>query len=248
MANKLPIDKDCHQLAYEILTATASWLENPDNELLSLLEEDDDSINIAATACVTAAHILKNATLQIQNVTGIPSEKKDVSRALEALQSIANELDSSDDPNLVKKAGLLDEILLTVAADVEEQARYRERINAKIKEIKARAEERAKLGTEPANKQQPQQQQPNVKQGKQYAPNEASLSTRYCPDHPGVQGYRKGDGVMQCPMDGKTYDFNEGFTTMTGSKIPGTKVNEQTSMDQFLTNPLGTSADSGPER
>ena len=60
---------------------------------------------------------------------------------------------------------------------------------------------------------------------KEYRPLEASLMTRFCPDHPGVMMNRVEDRVFQCSLDQKTYDFENGYTTLKGNKVPGSSVN-----------------------
>lgn len=223
------LNTECHELAYEVLKSTASWLEDPDNEIYSLLEEHDSSVEIAARACIEAAAILKKANLDIQIVSGIKEQKQDITVALDKLQSLANEFDDSDDPILMKKAGLLDEILLTVAADIEEKNRFQERINQKIAELKGK------------NKIAAETNAPTKSDKKVYEENEASLSTRYCPDHPGVQAMPIEDGVIRCSLDGKTYNFKEGFTTEKGNVVPGTSIENQTKLDTHFSNPLSTS-------
>ncbi len=240
VANKdTQLNTECHEVAYEVLKSTAGWLEDPDNEIYSLLEEHEPSVEIAAKACVACAAILKKATLDIQIVSGIEEQKEDMGTALEKLRALADEFDNSGDPTLIKKANLLDEILLTVAADIEEQARFQARMGRKIEDIKKRSQDmkEAKTATESASKSS---EPASVTHGRTYEENEASLSTRYCPDHPGVQVLRKGDGVIQCSLDGKTYDFNEGFTTAKGNKVPGASVDRQTDLDTHMSNPLAS--------
>jgi len=57
---------------------------------------------------------------------------------------------------------------------------------------------------------------------------EAPLSTRYCPDHPGVQIARVGEHLWQCELDKKSYNFETGFELNNGSKVPGGDVAQQT--------------------
>ena len=45
-----------------------------------------------------------------------------------------------------------------------------------------------------------------------------SLSVRYCPDHHGVQMQRVAEGSFQCELDGRVYNWNEGFTDYEGRK------------------------------
>lgn len=57
-----------------------------------------------------------------------------------------------------------------------------------------------------------------------------TLSTRYSPDHVGVQARRIADGVYQDPYTNKIYDWNEGFTTEDGRKYTGGHVSLQTDL------------------
>jgi len=57
---------------------------------------------------------------------------------------------------------------------------------------------------------------------------EGSLSTRYCPDHRGVQAIRIGENTYQCPLDGKVYDYQSGYVNYEGQRVPGGSVAAQT--------------------
>lgn len=54
------------------------------------------------------------------------------------------------------------------------------------------------------------------------------LSSRYCPDHRGVQAARVAEGTYQCPIDGKVYNYQSGYKNYKGQLIPGGSVAEQT--------------------
>lgn len=54
-----------------------------------------------------------------------------------------------------------------------------------------------------------------------YAP---TMSTRGCPDHHGAQMRRIAEGIFQCELDGKTYNWNKGFTTLEGDKYPPAQI------------------------
>jgi len=54
------------------------------------------------------------------------------------------------------------------------------------------------------------------------------LSTRYCPDHCGVQAYRVADRVFQCPIDGRMYDYEGGYVDYSGQRVPGGNIANQT--------------------
>jgi hypothetical protein len=66
-------------------------------------------------------------------------------------------------------------------------------------------------------------EQPAVKPG-----HLTPLSTRCCPDHRGAQMARVGDSVFQCPVDRRTYNFEEGYTDYQGQRVPGGSVAGQT--------------------
>lgn len=57
---------------------------------------------------------------------------------------------------------------------------------------------------------------------------ENSLSTRYCPDHRGVQAFRIEEHIYQCPIDGKKYNYESGYENYEGQKVPGGSVAAQT--------------------
>jgi hypothetical protein len=59
-------------------------------------------------------------------------------------------------------------------------------------------------------------------------PCEGSLSTRYCPDHIGVQAARISDRTYQCPLDGRVYNYEAGYKNYQGQVVPGGNVAAQT--------------------
>ncbi|HUU87533.1 MAG TPA: hypothetical protein VMX17_07235, partial [Candidatus Glassbacteria bacterium] len=129
-------------------------------------------------------------------------------------------------PELQKRASMLDDIMMTIAADSESQRRYKEDYDRKIEEIKRKANQPvASKKAEDSKK-------------KTLNPNEGSLLTRYCPDHVGVQLYRQSETERKCPVDGKIYNYSEGFTTEDGTRNPGGTVEGQTQLDSFISNPL----------
>jgi hypothetical protein len=60
------------------------------------------------------------------------------------------------------------------------------------------------------------------------SPHEGSLSMRHCPDHCGVSVMRISENIYQCPLDGKIYNYEIGYTNYKGQKIPGGSISEQT--------------------
>jgi len=59
-------------------------------------------------------------------------------------------------------------------------------------------------------------------------PREGSLSTRYCPDHIGVQTFRVSERTYQCPIDGRIYNYEAGYKNYQGQRVPGGSVAAQT--------------------
>lgn len=51
-----------------------------------------------------------------------------------------------------------------------------------------------------------------------------SLSTRNCPDHHGVQMRRIAEGTFQCELDGRMYNWNQGFKDYSGNSFPGATI------------------------
>lgn len=211
-----------HLMAYDLLKSQASWLENPNNEIFSLLEFDDDSLNIVARAAIIASAVLKKAALDIQLSSGIEDTNKydkNIVDAMNDLKKLADEFDESGNEDLIKKASLLDEILITMASGVEERKKLEQKFDNKIAEIKERAKN--KLNTKIAT-------EPNKENKKELRPLEAPLQTRYCPDCPGDSLTRIRDDVWYCIGCGKQFDFKSGYTTAKGNKVPGTATENQT--------------------
>lgn len=44
-----------------------------------------------------------------------------------------------------------------------------------------------------------------------------SMSTRHCPDHHGIQMKRVAEGTFQCELDGRMYNWNQGFKDYSGN-------------------------------
>jgi hypothetical protein len=150
---------------------------------------------------------------------------------LSAVASFANELDKSNDPVLQKYASVLDELLITLAATQEEVNRLKMQQDNKTEELKKKYQN---IKTELDNKLKSKEAVEAIKKSpyfKEYRPMEAPLSTRYSPDHPGVQVARVGEGLWQDGLTGKVYDYQAGFTTERGVKVPGGSVSGQTDLD-----------------
>ena len=51
-----------------------------------------------------------------------------------------------------------------------------------------------------------------------------SMSTRGCPDHHGVQMKRIAEGTFQCELDGRMYNWNQGFKDYSGNAYPSAPI------------------------
>lgn len=51
-----------------------------------------------------------------------------------------------------------------------------------------------------------------------------SMSTRHCPDHHGIQMKRVAEGTFQCELDGRMYNWNQGFKDYSGNTFPAAPI------------------------
>jgi len=158
---------------------------------------------------------------------------------LEEVAEIANALDESGDADLQKKAGVLDDLLIamgqsSVTALKKAEESEIEKLRKKYRDMKGNAFKAFGDQTPAENEQRAFQEEAKKAidaKVKKYRPLEAPLMTRQCPDHPGTPLIRISDGVGQCPITKKIYDFNSGFVTMNGDKVPGTSMANQNKLD-----------------
>ncbi len=218
----------------ELLMAIATWLESPDNEAMLLAEHDDESFEATALACFEAAEVLKKGAAAVDEVE--PHVDATLSdEAIDHLVEMATAFDASGDEELKKSASVLVEILLTIGARGDEVSSYKAAQSKAMDEIKKKYHDtKKKLDTvnkigdaETAIKKSPV--------FKEYLPLEAPLSARCCPDHAGAQMARIGEHQFQCSLDKKVYNYEMGYTTEKGEKVPGGSVAFQT--DQMMAEP-----------
>jgi len=192
--------------------------------------QDDDVIDIAVNACSDIADYLDKTADAIYE----PGEDLTIDN-LEELSAIASEFEKTGDPILVKQAGVLDEFILAIGANpnlfINSKLAYDDEINKIKARIKDKEKDPYKFVKEVHDKQADVEGAKRAISNavKEYRPQEASLSTRTCPDHPGAQVMRIGTDTYQCDLDKNIYNYITGFTTMKGNKVPGTNVSEQTS-------------------
>jgi hypothetical protein len=211
----------------EMLTAIATWLESPNNEALLLSENDEECMKVVAESCALAAALIKNAAEEVDAIEP-PEESKITPEAIQDLANLASAFDASGDPGLKKQASVLDELLLSIAAppnayaerkDLEEQRLIE--ISKKYNDPRKELHQVNKIGDSEKAIEKSQMT-------KNYKILEAPLSSRYCPDHPGVQIARIGEHMWQCELDKKSYNFETGFELNNGAKVPGGDVAQQT--------------------
>lgn len=155
--------------------------------------------------------------------------------ALTEMAAIAYEFDKSGDAMLVKQAAVLDEILLTIGAQKRAVTAAKNAQDAEIARLKSLAAENK--DTDPYTMVKAEHDKQNrvtetrqmiADKVKEYRPMEAPLNTRTCPDHPGAQMARIAEHTYQCSLDKGVYNYESGYTTMKGNKVPGGDVSNQT--------------------
>lgn len=214
----------------ETLKKMARVLLDSDSDILTEAEEhlNNKDLILFATLLAEAGERLADAAKFIQ------ANKTITETHVEHLAAVAESFDESGDPEMQKTASVLDEILLTIGSNPKNQMAFKkaeqeeiDRLRAKYDNtnkdyyIKAREEHKKEIDVNEAIKS-------IDSKVKKYRPLEASLSTRYSPDMPGVSLMRIGESVYQCPVTKKIYDFRSGYTTSKGNVVPGSDVSNQT--------------------
>lgn len=207
----------------ELLVSIANWLESPDNEAVLLSEHDEDCLAKTAEGCVSAASILRKTAEEVEAIE--PKEESMLTpENLEDLSQIALAFDLSDDPELVKQAKVIDELLLSIAAPVDAVQKIKDANNKKIDELTQKYKEvKESLHDQISVKEATKDiQESNIY--KTYERLEHPLSARTCSDHAGALLVHRADSIWQCSIDNKIYDFRNGFKKQDGSEVPGGTV------------------------
>lgn len=215
---------------YELLTAIASWLENPNNEAILLAEYDADCLEVVAETCLQAAEVLKLGAETV-DLMEPQAESELTSEAIDNLADIAAAFDESGDERLKKSASAIDELLLTICAPAGLAAQLKEAQEKKTDVLKQKYEETRdylKKDNKTAETEKALEASPYTKE---YRMMEHPLSTRTCPDHAGAQMARVGENMWQCDLDKKVYNYQTGYTDEKGNKVPGGDVSNQTSLE-----------------
>ena len=211
----------------EMLNAIASWLESPDNEAILLAEHDKDCLEMVIKSCVEAAMLLKITAETVEDIE--PNQESNLTpQSIEELGHLATAFDESGDEQLQKHAAVIDELLLTIASPPMAFAARKDLEDQRIEELKKKYEGVGKQLAKDNNIAASEEaiEKSNITKERRIL--EEPLSSRYCPDHPGVQLARVGEHRWQCELDKKIYDFETGFTKEDGTKVPGGDVSEQT--------------------
>lgn len=217
----------------EQLISIANWLENPENELF--VNCDDGKLEIVAAILVSAADTLKEGA----EIVAEPVNTKEsliTPESLDEIAAMANALDASDDEALQKQASVLDELLMTISADRSALLNFKLAEDKRLDELKKKYENVKKQLDEMGKIADAVKEIEKSPAMKEYRSLEFPLKTHYCPDHAGAQISRVDQDAWKCSLDGKTYNYAEGFTLMDGSKVPGGSVEGQSNIQQYMNN------------
>jgi hypothetical protein len=215
------------------LLKLAEALENPENETLVAAEHDEDLLNRVAFSFMKAADALREAAEDMTAFEPVPEAF--TAQKLDEIAAVAEAFAESDDELLQKQASVLDDLLVTLASPKNAYLFSTADHDARIEQLKKKyieTREKQQKWNHIAEAVKDIEKSPVYKE---YRVMEEPLSTRYCPDHAGVSTHRVGEHTVRCALDGKTYNWDEGFTTQKGNKVPGSTVQEQNATDQHNT-------------
>ncbi len=217
----------------DMLTAISAWLESPNNEAIMLAEYHPASLQIVAENLVLAAALLKTAAEEVQEVEPLP-DSLITSDSIQDIANLAAALDSSGDPDLKKQASVLDELLLSIAAPPNASETIKKLQDNRLEELQKKyqkSQETLEKSNKIADAEEAIDKSDALKKNDiQSYP----LQTRTCMDHPGTQLARVGEGIYQCELDKKTYNYETGFSLYNGVRIPGGSVSLQTDFEYSM--------------
>ncbi len=201
--------------------------ENISNKISNIVDNLFDNVRDSFDkACIELADLNKET---------VESPGELTPEILDEISAIASEFEASGDELLMKQASVLDEILLTLAAPKNAIYKYKMAEDAEVDRLREKVRSEAtKKNFDDVQAELDEQNKvaETTKairdQVKDFRPLEAPLSTRSCPEHAGAQMSRIGDSTYQCSLDHKIYNYETGFTTMKGNKVPGGSVPNQT--------------------
>jgi hypothetical protein len=134
---------------------------------------------------------------------------------VEALIVIADELDQCQQPDLADRMDSIIQRSRENESVVEDLIEIADRLDFGGNSIMAEAIDYA-IGIRKTAEEQ-------------YIPGgERVLSSRYCPQHRGVQVIRVAENTFQCPIDGIVYSHEQGYQMYNGKIVPGGSIANQT--------------------
>src|ERR1700722_7784300 len=211
----------------EKLLIVAGWLEDSENDLLVNAELDESCLTLVAGALVKAAEALK---VGAEEVSKVEPQSALSAKSLDEMAALAQAFDESDDDLLKKQASVLDEILFTLAAPKDAANVHKKAEDDRIEQLKKKYKDTKEIQEEFNKVSDSVKAIEKSPYYKEYRPLEMPLSCRTCIDHPGALLARVGEHTWQCVLDKKVYNYDTGFTTMQGHKVPGGDVSLQTPM------------------
>jgi hypothetical protein len=166
-----------------------------------------------------------NATRAFSNPTAIPAGMQRLLNQVKELGFAANALkQSTTQAQTAVSTPAAAPVPTATAAAVRELVSLANRLDAEGQHVLADVADRAAdMVSKFSNRGKETEPPPPVKPGRL-----STLSTRYCPDHHGVQAVRVSERVYQCPIDGRMYDYEGGYVDYSGQRIPGGNIANQT--------------------
>lgn len=215
------------------LRVLANKLEKNSNDILiKAASQDNETFDKVSHAIAAASTLLEEVAEDMDNNNHLDSLKPEL---LDEMAALASSFYASGNSTLMKQASVLDEILLSIAAPKNAMNKAKkiseDEIN-KLREVrrKEKLKELYQSPKEALDKMNLVEEQTKAveKQVRNYRPLEAPLQTRYSPNMPGNHLTRITDGVYQDVTTGEIFDYEQGYTTTKGNKIPGTSIKNQT--------------------
>jgi len=204
----------------EMLKTIATWLSDPNNEALLLAEENEECLKVTAEGCLKAAGELYKAAEMVDALEPKAPSKLD-SEALDHISEIATAFDQSGDDALKKSASVLDELLLTIAADPNVLKNSKSREEYRLEELKRKYDQNRK---DLAEGNKIAESEKAIEKSKMTEPIKSEvgagiLSARTCVKHPGAQLQRIGEHTWQCDLDKEILEWPDNVALQTQNSI-----------------------------
>lgn len=218
-----------HKINRKALLKLAESFESPENDVLDLV--NDNALDKVAMVFIKAAEALKEVAEVMSSLE--PGPEAITAQKLDEIAAVAESFDESGDELLQKQAATLDDLLVILGSPKNKYLFSLGKKDEKSTEDELKKKYKETLETQHKNN--------GIKEAvdaiekspvyKEYRSEEAPLSSRYCPDHFGQSTHRVAEHTVRCPLDGREYNFDEGYTLLSGNKVPGGSVENQNAMD-----------------